>query len=314
MIVNRIPRVLIASPTSKRHKHLIVDWLNHLDKLTYSAIDICLVDTTPESDSFFNFIRNKKVKKREIICWRRPWEPKKEYALQMLANVREDIRQYFIQHKEYDYLFWLDDDIFLPKNGVQRLLSAQKDLVGFYVHVYYKPHRRPCIFKSGEIVVGKGLEYFSFAEINAYKEFARKFKKNKLSHSEKLMVPFVIKDIWRPHLFQPYAVNLGCCMCSRKVSEIVPFRTHPTFLMGEDLWWFNECNDKNFKFWCDTSCRPEHKNTTWNDVNKMDLRYRRSNGIYIAMGPEKADGFAFVDRGQENIKKLKEKLKNDNKK
>jgi hypothetical protein len=308
--LRNIPRVLICAPTSVRHKHLIDEWLTHLDSLDHANIDVCLVDTTPDSDEYFNYIRNKKVKGREIICWRRPWLPEKEYALQMLANVREDIRQYFVQNKGYDYLYWLDDDIFIPKWGIQRLLSYNKDLVGFYVHVYYKPIRRPCVFKSGEIILGKGLEYYTFKEIAWYKSFAKKFEANKLTNEEKSMIPFVIKDKWHPYLFPTYAVNLGCMMCSRKVSEAIPFRTHPTFLMGEDLWWYAECNDKKFTFWCDSKTRPVHKNTVWTPINDLDLRFKGKSGIYIMQGPENAEGVVFMEHNKEfsRGKNDKEKL------
>lgn len=304
------PKVLICAPTSERHKHLIDDWLKHLDSLDYNNIDVCLVDTTPNKTDYFSYLKNKKVKGKEIILWRYDWDPKKEYALQMLANVREQMRQFFIEHKEYYSLFWLDDDIFIPKWGIQRLLSYNKDLVGFYVHVYYKPIRKPCVFKSGEIVLGKGLEYFTFAEIKEYKEFAKKFEENKLTKAEQNLIPFLIKDRWHPYLFQPYAVNLGCCMCSRKVTEEIPFRTHSTFLMGEDLWWFNECNDKKFQFWCDSKTRCKHLNTTWSDINKIDLRFRDKQGIYIAHGEDgkEVEGAVFLAHSKHEEKKLKEKL------
>jgi len=317
--MNLLPRVLIAAPTSERHKHLIDDWLKSLEDLDYANIRVCLVDTTVEDPNFtkaeentyFSHIKEKKVKGHEIISWRRPWDPKQERAIQMLAYVREDIRKFFIEHKEFDYLFWLDDDVFIPKDSIQRLLSYRKDLVGFYVHVYYKPKRRPCVFKSGEIILGKGLEYYTFSEILRYKRFVKALKSNKLTHEEKLLVPFLIRDKWHPNLFQPYAVNLGCCMCSRKVSEVVPFRTHPSFVMGEDLWWFSECNDKGFQFWCDCEVRPIHKNTPWKDVNDVELRTKGKTGIVIAHGPENAEGLLVIDRGQESAKKLKEGLKNE---
>jgi len=301
---NIAPKILICAPTSARHKHLIDKWLKHLDKLDYPYFDVCLVDTTPDKTDYFNFIKNKKVKDKKIISWRYNWDYKKEYSLQMLANVREEIRKYFVDHKEYDFLFWLDDDIFIPKWGLQRLLSYNKDLVGFYVHVYYKPSRRPCVFKSGEIVVGKGLEYYTFKEILKYKEFARKYEKGNLSKEEKLLIPYLIKDRWHPYIFPTYAVGLGCCMCSRKVSEAVPFRTHPTFLMGEDLWWFAECNDKNFQFWCDSKTRCKHENTSWSPVNKLDLAYKKKTGIYIVQGKEgPPTGAVFLQHNKEWEKK-----------
>jgi len=301
------PRILICAPTSVRHKHLIDKWLKHLDSLDYPYFDVCLVDTSPDNSDYFNYIKDKKVKGRKILSWRYEWDYKKEYALQMLATVREQIRNFFVDNKNYDYIMWLDDDIFLPKWGLQKLLSYNKDLAGFYVHVYYKPKRRPCVFKSGEIIIGKGLEYFTFKEILAYKKFARKVEKDELTEEEKLLVPYLIKDKWHPYLFPTYAVGLGCCLCSRKVSEEVHFRSHPTFLMGEDLWWFAECNDKKFTFWCDSKTRCRHENTNWEGINKIDMRFKKKTGIYIVQGKdEPPKGAVFLEHHNE-FKDLRKK-------
>ena len=294
--MNLAPKVLIACPHSSRHSKIINEWIKHLDSLTYPNFDICIVDNTLNKNYFEKLGKIKS--KHKIITWKYNWEPKKEYALQMLANVREEIRKYFVEHKEYSNLFWLDDDIFIPKWGIQKLLSYNKDLVGFYVHVFPKPLRKPCILKSGEIIAGKGLEFFTFSEVNKYKEFAKKFEKKTLTKEEKNLIPFLIKDKWHPNLFQAYGVNIGCLMCSRKVMETIPFRTHPTFLMGEDLWFFGESNEKGFTFWADSYTRPRHENSSWNMINKIDNSFNRKFGIYLAYGSENATGAIFMERGK----------------
>jgi hypothetical protein len=293
-----MPKVLIAAPTSDRHGKLLDEWIGMLNKLTYPNFDLVLIDTTLEKDDYFNKLKTKKLHDKEFTVLRYNWDTKNEYAIQMLAHAREQIRQYFLEHKEYDYLFWLDTDIFLPVSSIQRLLSYDKDNVGFYVHVYPKGLRKPCIFKSGQIILGHGLDYYSFKEINEYKSFVKNFRKNKLTDEEKNLIPFIIKDTWRPQLLNPYALNLGCLMVRRNVVEVVPFRTHPKFLFGEDLWYFNEANDKKFEFWCDTDIRPEHKNVSWNEVCSKEPKRKGNNGFYIAMGPEKADKIVFLERGK----------------
>lgn len=278
---NLIPKILIACPTSDRHEHLIEEWLSHLDSLTYPNFDVCLVDTS-QNNSYYQKLKKMKLKGHQIIVLRHKWDNKKLHPVQMLAHAREKIRQYFLEHKEYSNIFWLDDDIFVPKFALQRLISYQKDCVGFYVHVFYKPHRVPCLLKSGEIISGKGLDFFTFSEINAYKNFVKNFRKDKLSKEEKKLISFIIKDKFRPQLIKTYGVNLGCLMCSRKVMETVQFRTHETFINGEDLWFFAEANDKHFEFWCDTDHRCRHENTEWHSL--ISQSPRRMN-FSIVKGP-----------------------------
>jgi len=286
-----IPQVLICCPSSNRHDHLIDEWIAHLEKLTYPNFDVCIVDNTLKSKKYYNKLKKLKVKGKKIITWRHEWNPKKTNHLQMLAHVREEIRQYFLK-QDYSHMMVLDDDIFIPKNGLHKLLYYDKDHVGFYVHVFYKPNRRPCLLKSGEITLGKGLNYFSFSEVNAYKRFAKKFKNKTLTKEEKLLIPHIIKDEKNPNLFKTYGVGLGCLMIKREVLEKCAFRTHPTFIWGEDLWYFAEANAKHFEFWCDSDVRAVHKNTDWSIIKESS----KQMGFYVMHGPEDSKNFELVNR------------------
>jgi hypothetical protein len=289
-----IPKVLIATPTSARHGHLLDEWLAMLEALTYPNIEVCLVDTTPDTDSYYKLLKTKKVKGKPINVIRYEWNYEEFYAVQWLAYAREKIREFFLADKSYEHLFWLDDDIFLPVWGVQRLLSYNKEQVGFYAHVFFEEKERvPCILKSGEIVMGKGIQYFSFAEIDAYKDFVKRMGEDKLTETEKNLIPFIVQDPHHPQLFKPYATNLGCLLVKRNVAEAVPFITHPNFIMGEDLWYFNHANEKKFEFWCDSSYRCVHKNTEWNSVVKKGPE---GGGFWLAMGPNDADKVEIIDR------------------
>jgi hypothetical protein len=294
-IRNLVPKVLIVAPVSQRHEHVLDEWIEHLNSLTYPNFDVCLCDTTPDTDRYYKKLKKIKVKGKHIKVLRHKWDYKKWQAVQWLAFSREKIRQYFLKNN-YDYAMNLDDDIFLPKNGIQRLLSYHKDNVGFYVHVYSNPNHKPCVLKNGEMFIHKGLDYFTFAEITAYNKFSKKYRKKELTKEEKLMVPFIIEDPKHPNLFKTYGVGLGCLLSSRKVVENVPFRTHHQFVQGEDLWFFSEANDKKFELWCDSDTRCVHKNTGWSGVIKKGPK---SNGnLFIAFGPNESDKVTIVDRSK----------------
>ena len=286
-----MPRVLLATPTSQRHAHLLDEWIEMLNKLNY-PVDVLLIDTTPETTDYFKILQSKTVQGKPIKTMRFPWNYK-NHIVQHLAHVREKIRKYMLKNG-YEFLMSLDDDIFLPEWGIERLLSYNKDCVGFYVHIYDPEHQVPCIFKSGEIIMGAGLELYSFAEIDAYKDFITRMAENKLSDNEKLLIPHIVKDKFFPQLFKPYAVNLGCLLIRRNVLEKVPFRTHDTFIFGEDLWWFNEANDKRFEFWCDCRHRCLHKNTEWASV--MAKCPKNNFDFSIAHGPADAQGIDVINR------------------
>jgi hypothetical protein len=273
-----------------------------IDGFTYQAVDVCLVDNTLHTDRYFNKIKELKVKGKNVITWRHEWDIKKQHPLQMLADVREEIRKYFLEH-DYDYIFWLDDDVFIPANSIQKLLSYNKEQVGFIVPVFYKPTRVPCIFKSTEIVIGKGMCYYSWKEIRAYKRFVKQMASNKMTDEEKLLIPFIVKDPWHPQLIKCAAVNLGCLMVKKDVAKAVPFRTHPTFVWGEDCWYFTEAEAKKFEFWADTSVKVIHKNTDWNLIRKQG----REIGFNVAIGTVDAKGIDIIYRGKEKLPLMEKK-------
>jgi len=280
--MRNLPKVLLSCPTSSRHSHLIDRWIKHLDSLTY-PIDVLLVDTS-DNGEYFKRLKKLKVHGKKINVDRMKWEPDKRHILQHLTDVREHIRRYALKNN-FDFLFSLDDDIFVPKNAVQKLISRNKELVGFYVHIYNPSARVPCVQKEGGFQMNKGCYWFSFAEIDEYKKFVKKYKTNKLSLQEKHLVPFLIKDKFKPDIVPVWSVGVGCLMIRRDVLEKVPFMTHDTFIWGEDNWFFQACEDKKIQFWLDTSVRPKHLNTNWSMITE---KCKQSTRLTLAIGPTNA--------------------------
>ena len=82
-------------------------------------------------------------------------------------------------------------------------------------------------------------------------------------------------------LVKVYATGLGCLLSKRRVFEAVPFRTHPTFIYGEDLWYYAECNDRGFEFWVDSGVRARHENVSW---KKPIAASKKKMGFVMAGG------------------------------
>jgi len=265
-----IPKVLVACPTSSRHKHLLDEWVESLNSLTYPNFEVCLVDTSQDNGEYFKELQKIKIGDKKVRVFRKPWDDKKRHILQHLADCRNWIREYFLKGS-FSHLFFLDSDIMFtntPKNIIQRLLSHNKDCVGYYVPIYEKPNQKPCVFKSGNLICGKGLDLFSWDEMKAYEDFVNRFRDNRLTESEKDLSKFIIQDIHKPYLLKVYAVGIGCCIINKEVLVNVPFRTHDKIILGEDIWFFSECEDKGFEFWVDTDIHPDHKHTDWKLINE----------------------------------------------
>lgn len=245
-------KVLIAAPSSNRHDYVIEEWLEALSKQTYKNFDILIIDTS-ETTKYYNYLKRKGIR-----VMRRKWNPKKNTILQHLADVREIYRKIAID-EGYDYLFNLDTDIIVPMTALEDLIAFDKDQVHYVVHVFPKEvGYRPCVFKSGKILMNQknpkrnGLEYYSWSWVN----------KNK------------------GKLLKVYGGGFGVMLIKRKVFKEVPFRTHPTFNFGEDLWYYAEADAKGFESWCYVKRIP-HKNASWDGIVKKETK---KMGLYFAFG------------------------------
>jgi len=227
-----------------------------VDRIDYDAnrYTVLLVDTSEKKGKYGQMLRKWGAKVLDL-----DWSQKTEHPIQMLARARELYRVEAWKHK-FDYILHLDTDVLMPRDGLKRLLSHNKDQVGFVVHAFFtrkgfdrvygrfkKKHNlkykdfesKPAVFKSGQIWLqgsGKeGMDYFSWKELKAAKGKTVKV----------------------------YASSIACLLVKKKVYSTIPFRTHPTFVNGEDLWYYAEADEKGFEAWCDTSVRAVHLNASW---------------------------------------------------
>jgi len=277
-IGNMKTKVLVGAPCSKRHGHLVGKWVDNVRKFKPEC-DIMLVDNTLDDGKFYK----KLCRLRGVKVLRHIWKPAKKmldlakhkqghrHHLQMLADCRQKIRDYFLKGS-YTHLFNLDVDVFPKPDYLQKLIDYNKDQVGPVIHVFAKPRRhKPATFHSPKILIRGNkpeLDYYTFKEIEGYKQTVKLWLHGKTTNG------FKPDDLNNPFLEQVYATSFGCLLIKRKVIETVPFRTHPTYIYGEDLWFYKEAYDKGFKAWLDTTYRVPHLNCKWFPVNKLDFEQR----------------------------------------
>jgi len=254
--------VLVAAPSSDRHFPVINKYLKALERQTYKDFDILIVDNSKDP-AYSKYLARKGV---EVI--RAEWDSNKEHILTYLARAREIYRKYALENG-YKYIMHLDTDIILPEDGLERLINFNKDNVGYVVHVYHGKYKTPCVFREGGFKLNQpnprnnGLQYYSWSW----------YYRN------------------RGKLKRVYATALGCLLSKRKVFKEVPFRSHPTFIYGEDLWFHEEANQKGFEFWCCVERIP-HLNTIWDPI--IETSKNKGSIIYFAFGHEEARNVVMV--------------------
>ena len=255
-------KVLIAAPTSERHDYVFEEWLEAINNQSYKNFDVLVVYTGTD-DKYARYLQSK-----GIIVLFDAWDSSKNVIVQHLAHSREMYRLYAVENN-YDYIFHVDTDTILPVNAIEELMAFNVDQVGYVVQVYPKEqYQPPCVFSSGEINMNQGdkngLNYYSWSWVYKYKGQLRKV----------------------------YASALGVLLVKRRVFENVHFRTHPTFINGEDLWYYAEADEKGYEAYCYVKRIP-HKNCSWNNVCAQEKG--KAMKMFIAHGPEDAKEAVMVN-------------------
>lgn len=211
------PRVIVGAPTSIAHDYIIDRYLDNVKKFTYPNFDLILVDTSPEPWDKLISIKNWVG---EILRL----EPSKN-VFETLAKARNMLIDYMLKN-DYDYFFMLDTDTIPPVNSIERLMSYDKDLVGFLNYCGKAGKKRPIVLNSGHFVHGgkRGLDWMPQKQID---EMGDKLTK-----------------VW--------ATSVGSLLVKRNVFEAgVKFQNAPLLSVGEDVWFMIAANSAGYEFWLD---------------------------------------------------------------
>jgi len=246
---NKNKKILVGAVTSNRHAKCLDEFSEHVNALTYPH-DIFIVDNT-ENDEYCKILKRKgfQVHKYEREA--------KEHINVTLAKCRDIVRLHALNN-DYDYLLFLDTDVIVPKDTIEILLKHDKDMVGLIYDFYIGGGLKlPSILKSGDFFMTrrKNVNTFDWDDVEKAK----------------------------PNLIKTAGTGLGCCLIKRIVLENVPFRRSAIFICGEDVWFWNEANDKGYESWADSNYRLPHRHVKWNGLD-----VRPTKKLYFAFGPADA--------------------------
>ena len=154
----------------------------------------------------------------------------------MINQCRDSIVKYAVS-KGYEYIFWMDDDMIIPPDAIEKLLAHDKDIVsGLY---FGRGNYLPVMFSIEETKEGEE-SYFGFDNVREYKD---------------------------DDLMKVDAIGFGCVLT--KVSALVKVwqderdgigKTCFDFIggLGEDLSFGLRCRQCGIETWVDTSIKCGH--------------------------------------------------------
>jgi len=232
-------RILIACPISSHKDYVILQWAAHVKKIIRAYPGMCDVLLADNSNSSAHARKVERL--TGLRCDYISTHLKNNYDAISLS--RNYIRNYFLQC-EYTHLFSLECDVFPPKNTLSYLLALNKDLVGF---TYF--------LGAGE---NSPLMIQEFEETGDIRE------------TQNLSLPGSIHFI-DGTIKKVFSIGMGCLLISRRVLEKIPFRTDPQVRIHDDSFFAEDCKNKGFQIYCDTSVIPNHKNIPWNLYQNVNL-------------------------------------------
>ena len=222
----KFPKVLITSVTSDRHDYVQQLCFGTIKMFDYPNFDFKIIEISKNKKNF-DFLKSK-----DYSVIRGEWKPE---GMERLVGAR-NIQRKLTLEGDYDYMLNVDADTILPKWALNKLVSHNKDCVGFVVPVGWQRISIPCVFKSGKIIYDScriALDFYDWPEIFRL----------------------------QPALIKVHGSAYG--LIHRRVLEQVPFRFTRDFPVGEDVLFYNEIGDKGFEFWCDTSIIASHYRSSW---------------------------------------------------
>ena len=263
-------RVLVATLISERHEEFFDRYYEMVSSFETDNFeyDVLMLETTHNSDKLYD-----RIKKSGLKVIKHEWNPDEEHVFSMIADAKNIAREYFLSDN-YTHYFSLDADTIIPEFGLRRLMQHNKDNVGFPTpFLFSEPESIPCVMKSGGFIRKKiynrntGKIWFDGWSIDAYSwpELIMKTRED------------------RTWLFKVYAVGNGCLLSKRKVMEKVKWEVPKSLALPEDIFWYENVNQKGFEFWVDCSVVPLHKFVDWTN-NVPSFERVLSQKIYIVHG------------------------------
>ena len=234
-------KILVGAVTSKRHEEYIDKWLDMVGKLTYPH-DLFIVDTTVGTDEFAKHLQSKGVEVAHL-----EWSEETHQIMEALAEARNLIRKKFLDG-DYDFVFQLDTDEFVPSNSLELLVQHDKDNVGFPTPIW---HGIPAVFKTEGLVPSDDGKF----KLDSYswEELIQRTRREKST------------------LLRVHSVGVGCLLTKRCVFEDKErgfFWRVPHFpQIAEDTIFYTEVPRAGWEFYVDMSVIPLHLSVGWKNVS-----------------------------------------------
>lgn len=222
------PKILLAAPTSTYKDYIFLEWYLHASTLTYSNYDLLIVDNSRDKTY------HEKLKKMGInTLW---VNPEGKSCKDYVCESQNMLRDYFLEH-DYDYYFSLEVDVFPPRNIIEKLLCAKKQVISATYFWDFGKNSKPLII------------YFKQDENEVYRNYYADMSTG--------------LEVVNGEVIQVYAAGIGCMLIERSVLEKIKFRIDPKIDAHSDTPFYMDLYKNKIANYMDTSIVCKHYNSDW---------------------------------------------------
>lgn len=220
-------KVLIACPTADVKDYCFRDWIKNVSNFTYADYSVYIVDNSENRNYFrelkeeFPKIKFERVSPSKFVSFKRT-----------LAKSHEKCRLEAI-NGEYDYLLHLESDIFPPIDIIERLMQANKHIIGALYHIELGGKSKLMI---------QQIEDFGIQHRETFN----------LDEQDLSFVDGTIKKV--------FSCGLGCVLIHKSIFKKIGFRYEEGSPVHPDSFYFSDLNQNNINVYVDTSIYCQHEN------------------------------------------------------
>ena len=228
-------KILIASPTADVKDYCFDKWMENVSKFTYENCELFICDNSVTRE-YFADIKKRYEHLGSFFNVARVTPPLYSDVTfkSLLAKSHDKCRLYALEN-DFDYLLHLETDVFPPIDVIERLLDANKKVIGAMYH----------------IEVGEQSKLM----IQQMEDFGNELRET--YNLDEADISFIDGDIKKV-----FSCGLGCVLIHRSVLKEVGFRYEEGSPVHPDSFYFADLDAKHIPVYVDTSIYCNHENHT----------------------------------------------------
>lgn len=233
-------KILVAAPNSFHKNYIAKEYFSLIKNLSHPDYEIFIADNSPNNE-------NKDLYDQLGINY--VWtNPKGKNSFQFIWESQNEIRNYFLDNKEFTHLCFIETDLLPPPYILEYLLAHQKSVVGLPYFIYKD---------NDSILMNQELDPFWTGGETRNFTLEESFMQMK------------------GDLKMAFSIGFGCVMIERWVVATFPFRfTNDKNVQNDasgpshaDSFFYADLFMAGLEVYLDTAMPIDHYNQDWMKIN-----------------------------------------------